>query len=111
MGGLLTCVKVCVTDSRVLDIDENLIWSGLWNGYFLIFGSCVLYGQPHSTPSVPGFLPVIDFEVTLTPARLVDDLCPLFFGDVEGNHYVRNEYLDLMLKRVCVVFGSAGSYI
>lgn len=34
--GFLTCVEVRVADPGVFDVDENLVGSGLRNGYLLV---------------------------------------------------------------------------
>jgi hypothetical protein len=53
------CVEVCVADTGVLDIDENLIGSRLGNGNLLVL------------------------EWT---ASLLDDLGPLHLGDLRSRH-------------------------
>jgi hypothetical protein len=57
------CVKICVADTGVLDVDEDLVRTRLGNGDLLVL------------------------EWT---ASLLDDLGPLHLGDLRSRHYELN---------------------
>lgn len=36
----IDCVKICVADARVFDVDKNLIWAWLLDWDSLVYNSC-----------------------------------------------------------------------
>jgi hypothetical protein len=65
------CVEICVADTSVLDVDENLVRARLGDGNLLVL------------------------EWT---ASLLDDLSPLHLGDLRSRHYGLNSSWNRRLK-------------